>query len=145
MYAYTGARLAAGVISFEQVGKKLPNEVVQIPYQKPTVENGIAKGTIPVLDIQYGNVWTNIDKTTFQKLNAKNGDVLQVKIFHNQELVKELKMPFVQTFSDVAEGKDLCYLNSLLNLSLGINQQNFSDTYNVYSGAEWTVSVQKAN
>ncbi|HEY3403502.1 MAG TPA: S-adenosyl-l-methionine hydroxide adenosyltransferase family protein [Ohtaekwangia sp.] len=145
VYAFTGARLAAGTITFEQVGKKLPNEVVMIPYQKPTVENGIVKGTIPVLDIQYGNVWTNVDKTTFQKLNIKNGDLLQVKIYQNNQQVVDLKMPFVQTFADVEEGKNLCYLNSLLNVSFGINQQNFSETYKVFSGAEWTVSIQKTN
>lgn len=145
VYAYTGARLAAGVISFEQVGKKLLNEVVRIPYQKPTLENGVVKGTIPVLDIQYGNVWTNIDKATFQKLNAKVGDRLYVKIFHNNQHVVELTMPFAQTFSDVEEGKNLCYLNSLLNVSFGINMENFSEKYKVYSGSEWTVSVQKAN
>ena len=145
VYAFTGARLAAGTITFEQVGKKLPNEVVRISYQKPTYENGVVKGTIPVLDIQYGNVWTNVDKATFQKLNIKNGDLLQVKIFQNNQLVIDHKMPFVQTFSDVAEGKDLCYLNSLLNVSVGINQQNFSETYKVFSGAEWTVEIQKSN
>lgn len=145
VYAYTGARLAAGVISFEQVGKKLPSEVVKISYQKPTIENGIVKGTIPVLDIQYGNVWTTIDKDTFQKLNVQRGEFVQVKIFHDNQQVVDLKMPFAQTFSDVEEGKDLCYLNSLLNLSFGINMENFSEKHKVYSGAEWTVSVQKAN
>ena len=35
VYAYTAARLAAGVISYEQVGMKLPNEVVEIPFQQP--------------------------------------------------------------------------------------------------------------
>ena len=34
VYAYTGARLAAGVISFKEVGRKLPREVIRIPYQE---------------------------------------------------------------------------------------------------------------
>src|SRR6478736_976674 len=34
VYAYTAARLAAGVIRFEEVGPKLPLTVVEIPYQK---------------------------------------------------------------------------------------------------------------
>ena len=33
VYAYTAARLAAGVITFEQVGKLLPVEIVKISYQ----------------------------------------------------------------------------------------------------------------
>ncbi|HEX3081280.1 MAG TPA: SAM-dependent chlorinase/fluorinase, partial [Puia sp.] len=34
VYAYTAARLASGVITFEQVGMKLPNEVIRIPFQQ---------------------------------------------------------------------------------------------------------------
>src|SRR5882672_10186592 len=37
VYAYTGARLAAGIISFEQVGKSLPKEVVKIAYQEASL------------------------------------------------------------------------------------------------------------
>ncbi len=34
VYAYTGARLASGAISYEQVGPKLPAEVVKIPINR---------------------------------------------------------------------------------------------------------------
>jgi len=34
VYAYTAARLASNAITFEQVGPKLANEVVRLPYQK---------------------------------------------------------------------------------------------------------------
>jgi S-adenosylmethionine hydrolase len=47
----------------------LPAKIVTIDYQQPAFENNIIKGNIPVLDIQYGNVWTNIDKTTFANLH----------------------------------------------------------------------------
>ncbi|WP_254094142.1 SAM hydrolase/SAM-dependent halogenase family protein [Dawidia soli] len=35
VYTYTGARLAAGAIAFEQVGPALPAQVVRLDYQKP--------------------------------------------------------------------------------------------------------------
>ncbi len=47
VYAYTGARLAAGVITFEGVGAKLPNAVVRLDYQKPVFAGGVVKGNIP--------------------------------------------------------------------------------------------------
>ena len=62
VYAYTGARLAAGKITFEEVGRLLPAEVVSIPFQKATVANYEIRGNIPILDVQFGNVWTNIDR-----------------------------------------------------------------------------------
>ncbi len=62
VYAFTAARLASKTITYDQVGPKLPNQIVSIPYTKPSFEKGKVKGTIPILDIQYGNVWTDIDK-----------------------------------------------------------------------------------
>jgi len=143
VYAYTGARLAAGVIKFEEVGPELPNKVVTIDYQQPVFENGIIKGNIPILDIQFGNVWTNIDKTIFTKLGLNYGDSLHVIIFHNKEKVYDGVMPYATTFSAVAAGKPLCYLNSLLNVSFALNEQNFSEKYKVNSGPEWNVHIEK--
>ncbi len=143
VYAYTAARLASGTISFEQVGKLLPNEVVTIPYQKATIENKKIKGTIAILDIQYGNIWTNIPSDLFKQLDAKVGDVLHVTIHHNKIKAYEGDMPYSATFGAVAKGKPLLYLNSLLQVSFALNQGSFSAVHRVYSGSEWTVEVSK--
>jgi S-adenosylmethionine hydrolase len=143
VYAYTGARLAAGLISFEEVGPELPNKVVTIDYQQPVFENEIIKGNIPILDIQYGNVWTNIDKATFAKLGLNYGDSLHVMISDKNKNVYDAIMPYSTTFSAVAIGKPLCYLNSLLNVAFALNLQNFSAKYKVYSGPEWSVKIEK--
>lgn len=143
VYAYTGARLAAGVIKFSDVGPLLPAKVIEINYQQPVFENGIIKGNVPILDIQYGNVWTNIDKTIFSKLNIKVGDQIMVTIFHNEENIYEGTMPYAATFSAVDEGKPLCYLNSLLNISFALNMDNFAEKNKVQSGPDWSVEIKK--
>jgi S-adenosylmethionine hydrolase len=143
VYAYTGARLASGVISFEEVGKKLDNTIVKLDYQKPVFENGLVRGNIPVLDVQYGNVWSNIDKTTFSKLNVQFGDSIQVKMYHNSEMVYDDNVVFAKTFSDVPEGKALGYMNSLLNFSIGVNQASFADQFHVGSGEAWSLELRK--
>ncbi len=143
VYAYTGARLAAGIINLEKVGKRLPNSIVAIDFQKPVYENGTVKGNIPILDIQYGNVWTNIDDNTFKKLSLQYGDTVQIEIFHEHEIKYTGNMPFVKTFSEVGEGKPLCYLNSLLNVSFAMNMENFSEKNKVFSGADWNVVIKK--
>src|SRR5476649_1214595 len=51
VYAFTGARLAAGVITFEQVGPVLPNHVVSLPYQKAVLKGKTLKGNIAILDV----------------------------------------------------------------------------------------------
>lgn len=143
VYAYTAARLAAGTINFEQVGKELPNEVVPIPFQKAVVENKTIKGTIAILDIQYGNIWTNISADIFKQLNVTAGDKLQVVIYQNKIKKYEGTMPYAETFGAVAKGKPLLYLNSLLQVSFALNMGNFSAVHKVYSGSEWTVEVKK--
>jgi len=143
VYAYTGARLAAGVISFEQVGKELQKQVVSIPYQRALLEGNKIKGAIPILDVQYGNIWTNISAELFNKLNIKVGDKLQIVIYQNKIKQYEGIIPYSETFGGVAKGKPLAYLNSLLQLSFALNQGNFSAANKIYSGSDWTVDVTK--
>jgi len=146
VYAYTAARLAAGVITFDQVGPLLSKqEVVTIPYQKATFEGGVLKGTIPVLDVQYGNVWTNIPADLFQQLRVSFGDMLTLKVFHNGREVFRSDLPYESTFGAVAIGKPLAYLNSLMQLSFALNQGNFAAAGKIGSGGDWAVEVGRAH
>jgi S-adenosylmethionine hydrolase len=144
VYAYTGARLASGTISFQEVGPKLNPQVVRINYQKPAIENGAIKGNIPVLDIQYGNVWTNIDQSLLENFYIKVNDKLHVIIYQEGKVVFEENIPYVNTFADVPIGENMSYMNSLLQFSLGINQGSFSEKHKIYSGAAWSIAVTKA-
>jgi hypothetical protein len=143
VYAYTGARLAAGVISFEEVGRKLPARVVAIPYQEPELDDGALKGNIPILDVQYGNVWTNIDRQTFAKLGVEPGGTVSVRIRNGDEEIYDGRIPYHPTFGYVDVGEPLLYLNSLNNVSLAINQGSFADKHNVQSGASWNIEITK--
>jgi len=143
VYAYTGARLASGTITFEQVGPALPKKVVTIPYQNPVANGKTLKGNIAILDIQYGNVWTNIPDSLFNRLKPKYGEVFHTVISHNNKQVYVVDAPYCQTFGAVAKGKPLVYLNSLLQYSLALNQGNFAEKYHIGSGSGWSVVVTK--
>ena len=143
VYAFTGARLAAKIITLEKVGSKLPNKVVSIPYQKPVFANGIIKGGIPVLDVQYGNVWTNIDQQTFDKLGVRAGENVYVRLFTKDTTAFHGAVKYVKTFGDVQEGENAGYLNSLMNFSVGINMGDFAKTFKISSGGEWYVELSK--
>ncbi len=143
VYAYTAARLASGKISFEEVGPVLANEVVNLPYQKAMLQGNNIKGTIAILDVQYGNIWTNITDDIFNQLHPTIGDKFKVVIYNNKLIKYEAIMPYCNTFGSVAKGKPLLYLNSLLQVSFALNMGNFSATHKVYSGSEWTVEISK--
>jgi len=143
VYAYTGARLAAGVISFEQVGRQLPPQVVTIPYQKTRYEDGVVYGNVQTHDGTFGNIWTNIDRETFRMLQLKFGDPVKVSISRGAEVVLELTVPYVATFAGAALGEPLLYLNSLDGVSLAINQGNFADHFRIASGPEWSIQIRR--
>jgi S-adenosylmethionine hydrolase len=143
VYAYTGARLASGIISFEEVGPLYKDPIIKLDYQKARFEGGKVEGTIDILDIQYGNAWTNVSKEIFEKLNVKPGDKLQVKIQKDGKVRYQGEVIFGRTFADVPKGKPVAYLNSLLNFSMGINQGSFAGQFNVASGPDWKITISK--
>jgi S-adenosylmethionine hydrolase len=143
VYAFTAARLAAGVITFEQVGRELPAAVVTIPHEAPRFEGGVVHGNIQTDDGNYGNIWTNIDRATFSRLGASRGDTVRIHILKAGEEVLNLAVPYVATFGAVDTGKPLLYLNSLDSVSLAINQKNFAKEYGIGSGPEWSIQIRR--
>ena len=143
VYAYTGARLAAGVITFEQVGRKLPAQVVTIPYEKARFENGVVHGNVQTLDGTFGNLWSNIDRGTLEALQLKIGDPVRVSISNGGKVVLELTATYAHTFGEVGLGEPLLYLNSLGNVSLAINQGSFAAQYRIGSGPEWSLQLRR--
>lgn len=143
VYAYTGARLASGAITFEQVGPELPAKVVELSYQKAKATKGEVKGNIPILDIQYGNVWSNISDELLNQAGIKLNDTLCVTISEGSQQKYAGKMPYVASFGDVPEGQPMVYLNSLLNVSVALNMDNFAQKHQVASGADWNIDVKK--
>jgi hypothetical protein len=143
VYAYTAARLAAGVISFEQVGRELPAEVVTIPHEAARYDDGVVYGNIQTDDGNYGNLWTNVDRATFGRLGVTHGETVRIKILKSGVEVLDLALPFVPTFGAVAVGKPLLYLNSLDSVSLAINQDNFAKLHGIGSGPEWSIQIRR--
>ena len=143
VYAYTGARLASNAITFEEVGGELPKQVVSIPYQAASYAEGSLKGNIPILDVQFGNVWTNIGREIFNKLGLEHGDEARVVIRESGEVVYDATLPYTATFGDVGLREPLIYLNSLNNVALALNQGDFAGTFGIRSGADWSIEITK--
>jgi S-adenosylmethionine hydrolase len=144
VFAYTGARLAAGVITFEQVGPALaPQSLIKIAYRQPQRTGNHVSGIIPVLDVQFGNVWTNIPKSLFDEMHVALGESLHVRIYHNDKLVDTVVAPYQRTFGEVPIGKPLVYVNSLLNLAVALNQQSYASKHKIESGPDWSIEIGK--
>ena len=143
VYAYTGARLASGIIRFEQTGPKLNPSVVTIDYKKPLLGDGKIEGNIPILDIHYGNVWTNIDSELFDQLGISIGDDVRVKISSGENILFDQKVRFVSSFGGVNVGEPALYVNDILNIGLAISQGNFAEHYGIEPGPDQNIEIWK--
>jgi S-adenosylmethionine hydrolase len=144
LFAYVAARLAAGELKFADVGPRVTDDVVRIPYQRAELRDGALHGNVPVLDVQYGNVWSNVGQKLFRELSPKPGERFAVTLRQRDRVVWEGVLPYATTFGEVPAGQPLLYLNSLLELSVALNQANFAETHGIRSGPEWTFTVRRA-
>jgi len=146
VFVYTGARLAAGVIRFDEVGPSLaPQTLIDIPYRKPERAGNAVTGIIPVLDVQFGNVWTNIPKSLFDELHLALGAAVRVRIYHDNRLIDDEVAPYRRTFGEVPVGTPLVYVNSLLNLAVALNQASYAAAHKIESGPDWFIELSPAH
>lgn len=144
VYAFTGARLAAGVISFEEVGPELSlDDVIKLRIPEATYSNGIIHGNIDILDSRFGNLWTNINRELFKQAGIEYGDAVEVTIVHNTTKVYKNLITFDRSFADRRLGEPLLFVNSIDNLGIAINQGSFADAYHIRSGVNWTIIIEK--
>lgn len=144
VYAFTGARLSTGVISFEQVGSEVDvSSIIELPLTEASLNKGKITGNIDILDIRFGNLWTNIDRELFKQLEIEYGDSFEVKIENETRQVYKNIMTFGRSFADSHLGEPLLYVNSLDKIGVALNQGSFAEAYRVQSGANWKIYIQK--
>nr|WP_017552434.1 S-adenosyl-l-methionine hydroxide adenosyltransferase family protein [Heyndrickxia coagulans] len=145
VYAYTGAKLAAGVIRFEEIGPEIPaGSIIELPRKAPELQDGVITGTIDTLDVRFGNLWTNIDSSLFRQLDVNYGDSFEVTIFNESRQHYKNIMTFGHSFADSHIGEPLLYINSLYKLGIAINQGSFAKAYHIDTGIKWNITIRKA-
>ena len=144
VYAYTGARLAAGVISFEEVGPEISvDSLVEFPLYEAFQTNDEVTGIIEILDIRFGNLWTNIPRELFKRLGISYGEKVKVQIEKAGAIRFEEEVVYGRSFADSQLERAILYVNSLDNLGLALNQKSFAETYRIGTGCDWRIKLRK--
>ena len=143
VYAFTGAKLASGIIDFEGVGPELSaDSLVKLPIVEPHPDGNAVCGTIDVLDVRFGSLWTNIPRSLFQQTGAKYGDRVSITIENDTRCVYRNIIMFAKSFADVYVGEALVYVNSLDCMAVAINQGSFARAYNIGTGNSWRIRIE---
>lgn len=145
VYAYTGARLASGEIDFAAVGPALdPDTIVELPTVPPQKGENEVHGTIDVLDVRFGSLWTNIPRTLFLELGCKVGDTVEIIIENDTRKIYHNFMTYAHSFAEVRVGEVLLYVNSLDCMAVAINQGSFAKAYSIGTGNSWRITIRPA-
>ncbi len=145
IFAYTGARLAAGIIQFEDVGPILSTEkIIALPLKISKIVDEVITGTVDIIDRPFGNLWTNISREQFKEIAKQHGDSFEVAITTDGRTIYNNLMTFGRSFADLHIGEPLVYVNSLDNIGIAINQGSFADAYRIGTGTNWEVTIRKA-
>ena len=85
-------------------------DIARIDYQKATAMDDSIKGTIPVLDPQYGNVWTNIPRDMVRTV-FKDTKKVHVTLKNGARVAYTGELTIEDTFAGVPKGKPLLYFS----------------------------------
>ena len=145
VYVYTGARLAAGVIDFAGVGPEVDTDsVIELSTVDAVYDGEKVCGTIDVLDVRFGSLWTNISRETCRKLGVEYGSRVEIVIENETRILYKNILVFAESFAKVSVGEALVYINSLDNIAVAINQGSFARAYSIGTGTNWRITVRRA-
>ncbi len=146
VYANTGAKLASGKITFEQVGSNVDISLCcELEVGEVEKGDGFVKGTIDILDVRFGSLWTNIPRSVFLETGFIHGESVEVAIRNGSTMAYNNRITYGRSFADVYASEQIIYVNSVYNMAIAINQGNFARAYNIGTGRHWKIEFRKIN
>ncbi|MBR5341808.1 MAG: SAM-dependent chlorinase/fluorinase [Erysipelotrichaceae bacterium] len=140
LFGYCAARLAAGIISYEEVGPKYDlSEIRRLPFEEPVVYEDSIEGMIEIMDPNFGNLWTNIPKKMFEDFGFKYGDKVKTVITYKGEEVFNQELPYFKSFSYAQDHSLMIYHNELNKIALAEVVGNMARNYNLGYGTDYKV------
>lgn len=144
LFGYCAAKLASGIISYEEVGPAYSvEEIVVHKILEPTIIENHAEGIFEICDPNFGNLWSNIPVEEFLEKGFQYGELINVTIRNNDQVVYQDKIPFAKSFGYVNQGEAVVYTNELMKLGVATSMGNFRETYHVDFGYDWIVELDK--
>lgn len=144
VYAYCGARLAAGVIDFEGVGPEYSvDDIVMAPYVHPEKQENAVYGMIIEATEHFGLVGTNIPFEWLKEQGMEYGDNVRLTIKHNDEVILDEEVALAKSFGFVPLNAKLVFSSETACVMAGRNRGNLTRDYSLGFGPEWTMRVSK--
>ena len=146
LFAYCAAKLAAGTITYEQVGPAYPvEEIVCHPYIEPVVTQTHASGFIESADFHFGLVCSNIPHEAFETMGLAHGDRVTLTITNTQtkEVAFSQMLSYQPSFGAVPVGEALLMVSETMQVQAAVNNKNMTEMYGIGCGSNWMFTLTK--
>lgn len=146
IFAYTAARLAAGIIDFEGVGPAYPAEEIVLlkdALRAAEVRDGAVSGIVISVSDPFGSAVFNVTLAQLEEAGFRYGERFHVLLCHGGETVFQGDVLYHKSFGYVDKGAPILFNASSGHLSLGLNQASFTENYGCGRGGDWTVSITR--
>lgn len=146
LFSYCAAKLASGLISFEEVGDSYPiDEIVLHPLVEPVISTVHACGIIESADLHFGLICSNIPCEAFEQMCLSFGDEVTLRITDTtfNAVAFEGKVPYQPSFGSVPIGDPLLMVSETLQIQAAINNKNMTTLYNISCGSNWKFELFK--
>lgn len=146
LFAYCAAKLAAGIITYEEVGDSYSvDEIVLHPLVEPVITDSTATGIIESADLHFGLICSNIPCEAFEQMSLSFGDEVLLRITDTafDTIAFEGKVPYQSSFGSVPVGSPLLMVSETLQVQAAINNKNMADLYNISCGSNWKFEIFK--
>lgn len=143
VFAYCAAKLAAGIITFEEVGQEYSiGEIVLHEIKDAEVSKNYVKAYIQGYD-PFGSAELSVTNENFKNAEFKLGDSLKIKIMTDNKEVFHGIVPYEKSFGYVEKGKNVIFNDLASYVTIACNENNFAKTYNLDADKTYTVEIEK--
>lgn len=146
LFGYCAARLASGIISYEEVGPLYSaDEIIKFDLLEEEISDDYLRGIFEINDPNFGNLWTNIKLSTFKDFGFMIGDMVHTTIYHNDEIVFEKDLPYYDSFGKAPLKSVMIYNNEINKMALAEVVGNLCVDHGLSYGPDYVVEFQKVN
>ncbi|XBX10743.1 SAM-dependent chlorinase/fluorinase (plasmid) [Enterocloster clostridioformis] len=144
LFAYCAARLASGIIAYEEVGEAYPVEtIVRHEIYGAEVSDRYAKAYIQSYD-PFGSAELSVLNVDFAKTGFKHGDLTEITITCGGKEVFREKVPYERSFGYVPVGENLIFNDLASFVTIAANQAYFAKKYHLDKEKEYVVEIREA-
>jgi S-adenosylmethionine hydrolase len=144
LFACCAAKLASGIISFEEVGPLYPvDEIVEHTMIMPEARDGLVSGMLETADRRFGLISTNIPFEMFEGEGISHGDMVETLIRHRDREIFRETIPYEPSFGFVKPGENLVMIGETLRMQIARNLGNLGAELNAGTGPDWPVTFRK--